>query len=174
MIRKADDRDFDRIWPIFHEIVSQDETYAYSPDTDRNAAFKIWMVTPTATYVALDQGKIMGTYYIKPNQAALGAHVCNAGFMVSSPARGRGIGRAMCEHSQTEAVKLGFKAMQFNLVVSTNKGAIKLWTDMGFSMVGTLPHAFKHKNLGFVDAVVMYKLLEDQLSCYKQIYWRET
>ena len=82
--------------------------------------------------------------------------------MVSSNARGRGIGRAMCEHSQTEAVKLGFKAMQFNLVVSANKGAIKLWTDMGFSIVGILPQAFEHKDLAFVDAVVMYKLLENQ------------
>jgi L-amino acid N-acyltransferase YncA len=160
MIRKADDRDFDGIWPIFHEIVSQGETYAFSPDTDRNEAFKIWMVTPTATYVALDQGKIVGTYYIKPNQPDLGAHVCNAGYMVSSNARSRGIGRAMCEHSQIEAKKLGFRAMQFNLVVTTNEGAIKLWQDLGFWIVATLPKAFRHKNRGLVDAFAMYKLLE--------------
>ena len=162
-IRTADTADFEGIWLIFHEIVRQGDTYAFSPDTSKEEAFEIWMTTPTATYVALDQGKIVGTYYIKPNQPALGAHVCNAGYMVSSFARGRGVGRAMCEHSQTEAVTLGFKAMQFNLVVSTNKGAIKLWTDMGFSMVGTLPQAFKHKDLGFVDAVVMYKLLGNQI-----------
>jgi L-amino acid N-acyltransferase YncA len=161
MIRKADDRDFDGIWPIFHEIVSQGETYAFSPDTDRNEAFQIWMATPTATYVALDQGKIVGTYHIKPNHPALGAHVCNVGYMVSSNARSRGIGRAMCEHSQIEARKLGFRAMQFNLVVTTNTGAIKLWQDLGFSIVGTLPKAFRHKKRGLVDAVIMYKLLEE-------------
>jgi L-amino acid N-acyltransferase YncA len=161
MIRKADDRDFDGIWPIFHEIVSQGETYAFSPDTDRKEAFQIWMVTPTVTYVALDQGKIVGTYYIKPNQPALGAHVCNAGYMVSRNARSRGIGRAMCEHSQNEARKLGFRAMQFNLVVTTNTGAIKLWQDLGFSIVGTLPIAFRHKKRGLVDAFVIYKLLEE-------------
>ena len=161
MIRKADNRDFDDIWPIFHEIVSQGATFAFSPNTDRNEAFQIWMTTLTATYVYLDQGKVMGTYYIKPNQPGLGAHVCNAGYMVSRSARGRGIGRAMCQHSQTEAVKLGFKAMQFNLVVSTNKGAIKLWQDLGFSIVGTLPKAFRHKKRGLVDAFVMYKLFEE-------------
>ena len=160
MIRKADDRDFDGIWPIFHEIVSQGETYAFSPDTDRNGAFKIWMVTPTATYVALDQGKIVGTYFIKPNQPALGAHVCNAGYMVSSNARSRGIGRAMCEHSQIEAKRLGFRAMQFNLVVAANKDAIRLWQDLGFTVIGTLPKAFRHEEFGFVDAYVMYKILE--------------
>lgn len=100
MIRKADDSDFDGIWPIFHEIVNQGETYAFSPNTDRNEAFKIWMEIPTATYVAVDADKIVGTYYIKPNQPGLGAHFCNTGYMVSSPTRGRGIGRAMCEHSR--------------------------------------------------------------------------
>jgi ribosomal protein S18 acetylase RimI-like enzyme len=113
------------------------------------------------TYVALDQGKIVGTYHIKPNHPALGAHVCNVGYMVSSNARSRGIGRAMCEHSQIEARKLGFRAMQFNLVVTTNTGAIKLWQDLGFSIVGTLPKAFRHKKRGLVDAFVMYKLLEE-------------
>ena len=161
MIRKANDRDFEGIWPIFHEIVGQGETYAFSPNTDKSEAFKIWMVTPTATYVALDQDNIVGTYYIKPNQPGLGAHVCNVGYMVSSNARSRGIGRAMCEHSQTEARKLGFRAMQFNLVVTTNKGAIKLWQDLGFAIVGALPKAFRHKKRGLVDAFVMYKLLEE-------------
>ena len=158
-IRKADLSDFDEIWQIFHEVVRQGDTYAFSPDTGKAEAFEIWMETPTATYVVFDGHNIVGTYYIKPNQPGLGAHVCNAGYMVGRNARRRGIGRAMCEHSQNEARKLGFRAMQFNLVVSTNKNAIKLWKDLGFSIVGNLPQAFKHKDTGFVDAVVMYKLL---------------
>ena len=158
-IRKADPSDFEEIWQIFHEVVRLGDTYAFSPDTDKAEAFEIWMETPTATYVVFDGHNIVGTYYIKPNQPGLGAHVCNAGYMVSRNARRRGIGRAMCEHSQIEAIKLGFRAMQYNLVVSTNKGAIKLWQELRFSIVGTLPRAFQHKELGFVDAVVMYKLL---------------
>ena len=161
-IRKAGPADFEGIWLIFHEIVRKGDTYAFAPDTSKEMAFDIWMEKPTATYIALAAHKILGTYYIKPNQPGLGAHVCNAGYMVSSNARSRGVGRAMCEHSQIEARKLGFHAMQYNLVVSTNKSAIKLWEDLGFSIVGTLPQAFKHRDLGFVDAVVMYKLLEDR------------
>ena len=161
-IRKADPKDFEGIWWIFHEIVRQGDTYPFAPDTSKEKAFDIWMETPTATYIALAAKKIEGTYYIKPNQPGLGAHVCNAGYMVGSHARSRGIGRAMCEHSQIEARKLGFRAMQYNLVVSTNKNAIKLWKALGFTIVGTLPQAFKHRDLGFVDAVVMYKLLEDR------------
>lgn len=125
-IRRADDTDFDGIWPIFHEIVSRGDTYAFSPDTDKTEAYEIWMLLPTATYVALQKEQIVGTYFIKPNQPGLGSHVCNAGFMVSAHARGRGIGRAMGEHSLVEAKKLCFTAMQFNLVVSTNEHAVKL------------------------------------------------
>ena len=160
-IRMADSADFEGIWLIFHEIVRLGDTYAFPPDIGKDEAFEIWMATPTATYVALDEHNIVGTYYIKPNQPGLGAHVCNAGYMVSRHERHRGIGRAMCEHSQIEARKLGFRAMQYNLVVSTNKNAIKLWKDLGFSIVGTLPQAFKYKDKEFVDAVVMYKLLVD-------------
>jgi len=116
---------------------------------------------PTATYVALsNKKKIDGTYYIKPNQPGLGSHVCNCGYIVAEGAYGRGTGSAMCVHSQREAKKLGFKSMQFNLVVSTNKSAIHLWQKHGFQTIGVLPKAFNHKRLGYVDALVMYKQLE--------------
>ena len=153
-------KDWEQIWPIVHDVLSRGDTYAYSPETTRDEAFKIWMVSPTATYVAVEDGNIIGTYYIKSNQPGCGSHVCNAGYMVSSKTRGKGIGRAMCAHSLKEAVKLGFKAMQFNLVVSTNVNAIELWKDMGFEIIGTLPKAFNHKEKGLVDAHVMYQLLE--------------
>lgn len=159
-IRRATDADFEAIWPFFRDIVRAGETYAYDPDTSAEEAFDIWMRLPHATYVAEAEG-IVGSYYLKANQPALGAHVCNAGYMVAGAARGRGVGRAMCLHSQTEARRLGYRAVQFNLVVSTNP-AVGLWLELGFSTVGTLPGAFKHKERGFVDALVMYKWLGDE------------
>ena len=159
-IRKAEEADFDGIWTIFSEVVATGETYAYSPDTTRDQAYQLWFAAPAATYVAVLDGEVVGTYYLKANQPAQGAHVCNAGYMVAPRARGRGVGRELCLHSQAEAVQFGFKAMQFNLVVSTNEGAVRLWESLGFKTVGSLPKAFKHPRLGFVDALVMYKWLE--------------
>lgn len=117
------------------------------------------MTSATATYVATCNEKIIGTYFIRPNQPGLGSHVCNAGYMVSKMSRGEGIGRKMCAHSLNEARKLGFYAMQYNLVVVTNVYAIRLWKDMGFEIVGKLTKAFCHKQKGFIDAYVMYRLL---------------
>jgi len=158
-IRQALETDFDGIWQILKEVFRQGDTYPHSPRTSREEAFKYWMVTPTATYVAVDKGELVGTYYLRPNQPDLGSHVCNAGYMVSSRARNRGIGTAMGRHSIAEARRLGFKAMQFNLVVATNEPSIRLWKKLGFDVVGTLPKAFNHKDLGLVDAFVMYRML---------------
>jgi ribosomal protein S18 acetylase RimI-like enzyme len=158
-IRTANDQDWDKIWPIVHEVFKGGDTYPYSPETSKEDAHNIWLKTPAATYVAQQSGRIVGTYYIKPNQPGLGSHVCNAGYMVSAAARGQGIGRRMCAHSLEAAVRLGFKAMQYNLVVVTNTTAVKLWQNMGFEIIGTLPRAFNHAQLGLVDALVMYRLL---------------
>jgi L-amino acid N-acyltransferase YncA len=158
-IRKAVEADWNQIWQIVHEVFSRGDTYAYAPETDKEQGHKIWMESPTVTYAAVEGEVILGTYYIKPNQPGLGAHVCNAGYMVGSNARGKGIGRTMCAHSLKEAVKLGFKAMQYNLVAATNAYAVKLWQEMGFEIIGTLPKAFNHKTKGLVDAYVMYQLL---------------
>ena len=158
-IRKAVTADWNQIWPIVHEVFARGDTYAYSPDTDEDQGHAIWVESPMVTYVAVEDGEILGTYYIKPNQPGLGTHVCNAGYMVGAKARGKGIGRAMCVHSLKEAVRLGFKAMQYNLVATTNVNAVKLWKDLGFEITGTLPKAFNHKTKGLVDAYVMYRLL---------------
>ncbi len=159
-IRPATPEDFDAIWPIFHEIVSRAETYAYAPDTNKEQAFRLWMEAPRLTFVAEEAGQVLGTYYLKTNQGGPGDHVCNCGYMVSSSARGRGLATAMCQHSQRIAKALGYKAMQFNFVASTNEGAVKLWTKLGFATAGRLPKAFKHPAQGYVDALVMYKWLE--------------
>ncbi len=159
-IREATREDFEKIWPIFHQIAAAGETYAYSRDTTKEQAVKIWMDAPRKTFVFEDDGRILGTYYIKTNESGPGDHVCNCGYMVSSAARGRGMATAMCEHSQGIARQLGYKAMQFNFVASSNEGAVRLWNKLGFSTVGRLPKAFHHPSKGYVDALVMYKWLE--------------
>jgi L-amino acid N-acyltransferase YncA len=159
-IREATRKDFDQIWPIFREIAAAGETYGYSRDIPRTQALKTWIEVPRRTYVIEEDGKILGTYYIKTNQAGPGDHVCNCGYMVSLAARGRGLATEMCRHSQEVARELGYKAMQFNFVASTNEGAVRLWNKLGFATVGRLPNAFKHPSKGYVDALVMYKWLE--------------
>jgi len=158
-IREATPADFDQLWPIFREIVIAGETYAFPPDITREQAMDVWFKNPRKSYVCEDNGQILGAYFLKTNQAGPGDHVCNCGYITSSAARGRGVATAMCEHSQVIARQLGYKAMQFNIVVSTNETAVKLWTKLGFDTVGRLPKAFRHRTLGYVDALVMYKWL---------------
>jgi len=158
-IRVAEDGDFDAVWPIFKEIVSAGETYAYEPGTNRDDAYQIWMCAPRKTYVAEIDGEVLGTYYIKTNQAGPGAHVCNCGYMVSGRARGRGLATAMCEHSQKVAVELGYQAMQFNFVAASNVGAVRLWQKLGFDIIGRIPKGFRHPADGLADALIMHKWL---------------
>ena len=159
-IRPFEEADFPAVWAIFEPIVRAGRTYAYDPQTDRQGAHELWIEKPQQTFVAEGEGQILGTYYIKPNQPGLGSHVCNCGYMVAEAARVRGVATAMCLHSQNIARSLGFRAMQFNLVVSTNQSAWRLWQKLGYEIVGTLPRAFNHPERGFVDAYVMYRWLD--------------
>lgn len=160
-IRAANPGDFDQIWPIFHEIVSAGQTYAFEPEMTKAQAYDLWMESPNGTFVVEVAGQILGTYFIKTNFSGPGSHVCNCGYMVSGQARGKGLATAMCEHSQQVAVEMGFKAMQFNQVVETNIGAVRLWQSLGFEIVGTIPKAFLHPEHGYVGAHVMYKWLAE-------------
>lgn len=160
-IRLATDADFEQIWPIFHNIVAAGDTYTYPPDTDQQQAYQLWMQSPRLTFVAEEDGEILATYYIKSNQTGGGQHVCNCGYMVSPKARGRGLAKRMCEHSQEIARQLGYQAMQFNFVIASNQVAVELWTKLGFATVGRLPRAFLHPQRGYVDALVMYKSLAE-------------
>ena len=159
-IRPATDADRDAIWSIFHEVVAAGDTYALDPNISREDGLAYWFAPGMHTYVA-EQPTIgvAGTYILRPNQSDDGSHVANAGFMVSASARGKGLGRAMAEHCLTEARRLGFRAMQFNYVISTNTAAIRLWQDLGFEIVGTLASAFRHPDKGYVDVYVMYRSL---------------
>ncbi len=159
-IRKFEPRDWPAVWQIIEPVFRSGETCAYAPDISKSDARKSWIDAHPAAYVAESDGVILGTYYLKPNQPGLGSHVCNAGYIVSEQARGQGVATLMCEHSQKEAIRMGFRAMQFNIVVATNETAVRLWQKLGFEIVGRLPSAFKHSKLGFVDAFVMFKQLQ--------------
>src|SRR5262245_11270217 len=158
-IRPFRDLDWPAVWAMLHATFAAGETYSFAPDITEADARRIWIDAPLATFVAEEDGRIVGTYFIKPNQPGLGGHVCNCGYVVAGNAEGRGIAAGMCEHSQHWAVEQGFRAMQFNFVVTTNERAVRLWERLGFDVVGRLPGAFRHPRLGFVDALVMYKTL---------------
>ncbi|MCK4801992.1 MAG: GNAT family N-acetyltransferase [Anaerolineales bacterium] len=159
-IRRFDESDWSAVWSIIKPVFRAGDTYAFRPDISEEEAHRVWVKTPAVTYVAVDdKDTVLGTYYIKPNQPGSGSHICNCGYIVSENFRGQGIAGKMCEHSQVEAIAQGFLAMQFNLVVSTNGGAINLWKRKGFTIIGTIPKAFNHPLQGFVDAFIMYKQL---------------
>lgn len=160
IIRSFLPSDWPAVWGMLEPVFRAGETYSYAMEISEAEGRHAWVDYPAATFVAEDEaGQILGTYFIKANQPGQGAHVCNCGYVVSPAARGQGIASALCEHSQQEAVRRGFRAMQYNLVVSTNRGAVRLWQSLGFAIVGTLPGAFRHPTLGYVDAYVMYKTL---------------
>ena len=160
-IRQATALDSAPIWDIFHAVVAPGDTYTFDPDIGREEGLAYWLNSSNWCYVAERERNVVGTYILRANQLGLGAHVANAGFMVSPAARGLGVGRAMGEHALKEARRLGFRAMQFNFVVSTNEPAVRLWQQLGFKIVGTLPGVFRHREKGFVDAYVMFCSLDE-------------
>jgi ribosomal protein S18 acetylase RimI-like enzyme len=159
IVRPAEDRDNEAIWSILEPVLRAGETYTLPQDMTRKAAFAYWRAPAHEVFVAEDSHQVVGTYYLRTNQAGGGSHVANCGYMTAPRASGRGIARAMCLHSLERAKARGFRAMQFNFVVSTNDRAVKLWQSLGFEIAGTLPGAFKHPSLGFVDAFVMFRTL---------------
>lgn len=158
-IRPATDADRSAIWDMLAPVIRAGETYALPRDMRRTDALAYWTGPDRRAFVAEDRGRPVGTYYLRANQAGGGAHVCNCGYVTDPAAQGRGVARAMCAHSLETARAAGFRAMQFNLVVSSNAGAIALWRKMGFAIVGRLPGAFDHPRLGLIDAFVMYRHL---------------
>ena len=156
--------DWPSLWPILQTTIKAGDTYTFPPLSTEADIQKAWIEQPTATFVTCNaSGNIVGTYFIKPNQPGLGAHVCNCGYIVAPAAQGQGVASQMCAHSQKLALEMGFRAMQFNFVVSSNTGAVRLWQKLGFEIVGTLPGVFQHQKLGFVDAFVMFKKLVKKL-----------
>ena len=158
-IRPAVDADRDSIWEIFHAVVASGDTYAFDPAICRNDALAYWCHPANWCYVAERRGRVIGTYLLRSNQPGAGSHVANAAFMVAPDSSGSGVGRAMAEHCLDQARELGFRAMQFNFVISTNEAALHLWKRLGFTIVGTLPDAFRHPTRGYVAVHVMFRSL---------------
>jgi len=158
-IRHARLEDRPAIWRILEPTIRAGETYTLPRDMSEAEALAYWIGAERETFVAEEEGRVLGTYNLRANQPGGGAHVANCGYMTAADASGRGVARAMCEHSLRHARERGFKAMQFNFVVSSNERAVKLWQGLGFETVGCLPGAFLHPRLGYVDALVMFRSL---------------
>jgi ribosomal protein S18 acetylase RimI-like enzyme len=158
-IRPYVDMDAGPVWAILEPVLRAGETYALPRDWDRAQALAYWTMPAHMVFVAEEAGGIVGTYYLQPNQQGGGSRVANCGYVTAADATGRGIARAMCAHSLDQARAGGFRAMQFNFVVSTNVRAVRAWQSLGFAIVGTLPRAFDHPREGEVDALVLYRFL---------------
>ena len=159
-IRPATFEDGDAVLAILAPILAAGETYALPRDMSGDEAWQYWFTLAEGCWVAEQENTVVGCYYLKPNARGGGDHVCNCGYIVAPRARGQGIAAALCRHSLEQARSRGFRAMQFNCVVSTNDGAIRLWQRHGFEIVGRLPGAFHHPGCGYVDALVMYQNLQ--------------
>ncbi|HVP55837.1 MAG TPA: N-acetyltransferase [Candidatus Eisenbacteria bacterium] len=157
LIRNAASSDAAAIWRVLEPILRAGETYTLPRDIEERDALAYWLGPEHEVYVAENQGEVLGTYYLRANQKGGGSHVANCGYVTAVWASGRGVARAMCAHSLERARARGFRAMQFNFVVSSNQRAVRLWQSLGFEIVGRLPSAFLHPTLGFVDAYVMYR-----------------
>lgn len=159
LIRPATSADAHAVWSVMEPTIRAGETYALDRGLSQAEALAYWLASDNEVFVAEEEGAVLGTYYIRPNQRGGGQHVCNCGYMTAPEATGRGIARRMCEHSLVYARSRGYRSMQFNFVVSTNQRAVALWQKMGFEIVGRLPLAFSHPTHGYVDALVMYQTL---------------
>jgi ribosomal protein S18 acetylase RimI-like enzyme len=158
-IRGAEVGDHHAIWSILEPTIRGGETYTLPRDLSREQALEYWFGKGHEVFVAELEGEVAGTYFLHANQQGGGAHVANCGYMTAGPASGRGLARAMCAHSLEMARARGFRAMQFNFVVSTNHRAVRIWQSFGFEVVGRLPGAFEHPSEGYVDALVMFRIL---------------
>jgi ribosomal protein S18 acetylase RimI-like enzyme len=158
-IRPAESADANAIWAILESTIRAAETYTLPQNMEREQALAYWFSPEHTVFVAEQDGEVLGSYYLRSNQQGGGAHVCNCGYMTAARASGRGVATAMCGHSLEYARSRGFRAMQFNFVVSSNEAAIHLWEKFGFVTIGRLPEAFLHPVLGYVDALVMYRIL---------------
>jgi ribosomal protein S18 acetylase RimI-like enzyme len=155
----SQDFDADFIWSILEPTIRAGETYTLPLDMTRADALAYWFAVQHQVFVAEENAQLLGTYFLQPNHHGGGSHVANCGYITAPWATGRGVARAMCEHSLEHARARGFRAMQFNFVVSTNQRAVALWQSLGFEIVGRLPGAFRLPSQEFVDAFVMYRSL---------------
>jgi L-amino acid N-acyltransferase YncA len=158
-IRKATIQDQDAIWNILQPIIKKGAAFAYHPLTTKEEMIAYWCDAKKHTYVALVDDSIAGTFFIQDNQPGLGSHIANAGYAVSERYGAKGLGRFMGVYSLEEAKRLGYTAMQFNLVVKSNEKAVNLWKELQFEVIGEIPDAFHHSTQGPTNAFIMYRRL---------------
>ena len=158
-IRAATAADAKGLWAVLAPVIRAGETYALPRDLGEAQALAYWFRPEHEVYVAEEGDTIVGTYLLRANQQGGGDHVANCGYVTAEAAQGTRIALRMLEHSLARAKARGFRAMQFNFVIASNVRAVALWQRYGFEIVGRLPSAFRHPTLGFVDALVMYKVL---------------
>lgn len=152
--------DWPEFWRLVQPAIADGESYPCPMDMTENDAKAYWLAPDKQLFVAREpSGDMVGVYYLRPDQGGLGDHVCNAGYVVASHARGRGLAGRLCDHSQATALEIGYLAMRFNLVVATNQAGVSAWKRAGFEVIGTAPRAFRRKDREFVDAHIMYKWL---------------
>jgi GNAT superfamily N-acetyltransferase len=160
--RIATNEDEEALWGILEPMVRKGGTYVFSLDKPKESLMGYWMGADKFTFVVERDGELLGTFYLKANQEGLGDHICNAGFVVAPLAEGQGIGRWMGELAQTEAKSRGFLAMQFNFVIKSNQRAVQLWKSLGFAVIGEIPEAYRHSDLGLVPALIFHKKLSNE------------
>lgn len=158
-IRKATPTDYNQIWNILKQVIAGGDTIAFSPVSSKEKMLEFWCGPDKHSNVAIIDEEVVGTLFIKDNQPDLGSHIANAGYLTLPSARGKGVGLAMGEFSLVEAKRLGYQAMQFNIVVKSNHGAVRLWQKLGFKIIGEIPEAFNHMQLGMTNAYIMYQKL---------------
>jgi L-amino acid N-acyltransferase YncA len=158
-IRSALPTDANAIWDILEPTIRAAETYALPADMSRDEGLAYWMSRGHEVFVAEEEETVLGTYFLQANHRGGGSHVANCGYITAPASTGRGVARAMCAHSLDQARARGFRAMQFNFVIAANERAIRLWESFGFNTVGRIPGAFRHPTLGFIDALVMHRML---------------
>jgi ribosomal protein S18 acetylase RimI-like enzyme len=159
MIRPAEPSDRAAIAAIIVPAIRAGETYALPRDWTEDEAIDYWFAPGHHVFVNEVEGEVLGTYFMQPNQKGGGSHVANCGYATHVKAQGKGVARAMCEHSLISAKAMGFKAMQFNFVISTNTRAVALWQSCGFEIMARIPEVFEHPTQGYVDAFVMFRAL---------------
>ncbi len=159
IIRRASKNDIDAIWEILQSVISGGDTFVFDPTTPKTEMLDYWFKEGTFIFVAETNQSVVGTYIYRQNQPGLGSHIANASYAVHPDFRGNGIGKTMCKHSLQSAKEDGFTAMQFNIVVSSNSSAVHLWKNLGFEIIGEIPDAFNHRELGLTNAFIMYRKL---------------
>ena len=159
IIREAISEDADAIWGMLQHAIQGGDVYYFYPNSNREEMMPFWLSPEKRAYVVTNNDQVVGTFWIRDNAPGLGSHIANAGYLSHPNERGQGIGRLMGEYSIKEAKRLGYQAMQFNFVVKSNEGAVRLWKKIGFEVIGEIPNAFQHQELGLTNAYIMYRTL---------------